>query len=130
MLDSILEEAGVARESLLILNLLACAIPRGEGPQDYPDAYGNCRQHVDAALDHYKPRVVMLMGSEPIKTVFGATAKVGMTRGVSRTTGGRTYIATYHPGAILRSDAGPDLFQWCVEDWQLAAVRLREINAG
>ena len=128
VIDGILDLAGIDRESLLLANLLACAIPRGEGAQDYPDAYGNCRSFVDEALDYYNPRVVLLMGGIPIQTVFGAKAKVGETRGMSRTTGGRTYIATFHPAVLLRPDHSEQVFEWLVEDWRLAAGRLREIN--
>lgn len=126
VLDQILNDAGVARESLLILNRLACGIPRGENLQDYPDALGNCDKWVQESLDYYNPRVVLLMGGPAIQMVFGARARVSDFRHVSRTVGGRTYIGSYHPVNILRRDADPSLYQWCVEDWQLARERLRE----
>lgn len=127
MLDNILADAGIDRESLLLLNRLACAIPQGENQQDYPDALGNCAPLVEEALRIYAPRVVVLMGGPAIQLVFGALASVGQTRGYSRTTGGRTYVATYHPAALLRNDTSPEVYGWIVEDWQLAAARLREI---
>ena len=127
-LDYLLEEASVTREALLILNLLACGIPRGEGPQDYPDAYANCEPHVKAALAHYAPRVVLLMGGPAIQTIFGAKARVGETRGTSKTEGGITYVATYHPSALMRQDVNVHVREWLVEDIRLAAARLRKIK--
>lgn len=130
VLDGILEEAGVAREALLILNLLACAVPQGEGPQDYPDAYANCEPHVKAALAHYAPRVVLLMGGPAIQTIFGKEARVGTTRGMSKTEDGRTYVATYHPTALMRRDVDPQVRDWLIEDVRLAAARLRDVNSA
>lgn len=128
ILDGVLDVAGVDRRELLLLNRLMCAIPRGEAAQDYPDAMGNCAQWVSSALASYNPRVVILMGGPAIQLVFGATAKVGETRGMSRTTEGRTYIATYHPAALLRPDHSTEIYDWLVADWRLAAARLREIR--
>ena len=104
--DRLLSAAGVARESLLILNRVRCRPPRNR-IADYPDALLGCDPWTAAELAEYNPRVVILMGATAIKPVFGEK-RVGEVRGIQRATGedfpwgARCWAPTYHPASLFR----------------------------
>lgn len=104
--DGILQDVGIRREDVLILNRVRCR-PPGNKLSAYPEAVVACDHWTQEELGAYDPKVVVLMGGTAIQSVFGAQAKVGETRGTARTTGEgfewgeRTWISTYHPASLL-----------------------------
>lgn len=104
--DGLLAEAGIDRSELVIMNRVRCR-PPGNRLASVPEALGNCDEWLVKELVAYNPGVVVVMGSTALSVIFGANAKVGATRGASRTTGTeflygpRTWVATYHPASLL-----------------------------
>jgi uracil-DNA glycosylase len=107
-LDSLLEQVGLHRDELVLLNKVRCR-PPGNNIADVPESILACDPWTVAELQAYDPSVVVLMGATALKGIFGADAKVGVTAGHKRETGPehpygqRLWIATYHPAAALRN---------------------------
>lgn len=107
MFNEMLGQAGIDRRTLVIMNRVRCRPPDNK-LANAPEAIPNCNHWTQEELSAYDPSVVVVMGGTALTAVFGAKAKVGMTRGRTRTTGvtseygARVWIATYHPAAIAR----------------------------
>lgn len=104
--------AGIDWDATLKTNTVRCQPPNNR-LQDYPDAVVQCATWTQQELLWYDPAVVVLMGNDAIRHIFGEKAKVTYTRGMVRATsdthpwGARCYVATWHPSAVLRN-GGPD----------------------
>lgn len=122
LLEEALEQIGLMRSDVLILNRVRCRPPRNR-LQDFPEAILNCDAWTVRELMAYDPKVVVLMGKTALQAVFGKTAAVGETRGMVRQTGegfewgARTWVGGYHPAAALRN---PELRPFIVADLALA----------
>lgn len=104
LLESMLEEAGLSRDDVLLMFRVRCSPPQGR-VDDYPEALYNCDVYTRAELDFYAPGVVLLMGKTATETVFGKDVKVTRDRGKPRHTGDkfewgrRAWVPTFHPYA-------------------------------
>lgn len=106
ILAGLLDDAGLSRAEVLVLNRVRCRPPRND-IKAYPEAVHQCDMWTAAELAVYNPKVVVLMGGTSISAIFGSTAKVGETRGQARATsedfeyGARYWMPTYHPASLL-----------------------------
>lgn len=106
LLNVLLEEAGLSRDEVLILNRVRCRPPRNN-LASYPEAVHQCNIWTKAELDYYDPAVVVLTGATSTKAIFGASATVGELRGQARRSGpdhdygSRVWIPTYHPASTF-----------------------------
>lgn len=108
LLESMLEEAGLSRDDVLLMFRVRCSPPQGR-VDDYPEALYNCTVWTAREMECYAPGVVVLMGPASLKEVFGAESRVTKSRGIPRMTGARfTYgariwLPTFNPYASLHS---------------------------
>lgn len=122
LMDGLLQQAGLSREEVVILNRIRCRPVRNR-VQDFPDALLACDEWVKAELNEYTPSVVVLAGNTAMRSVFGAQASITAVRGSARATsdvhpyGARVWIPCFHPAAALRN---PQLVQSIVDDLRLA----------
>lgn len=106
--DDLLSDASIDRRSLVLLNRVRCRPPNNR-LASVPEALPNCDEWLVKELDAYDPKVVVVMGATALHTIFGADAKVGATRGSTRTTGTefpygpRIWVATYHPASLFNN---------------------------
>ena len=100
VLNSLLLEAGLSRSQVVVMNMVRCRPPNNK-LADVPFAIDYCDMWLQAEMEAYQPSVVVVMGATSMAPVFGEKPKVGALAGHARQTGGRTYIATYHPAAAL-----------------------------
>lgn len=104
--DGLLHEAGIRREELVILNRVRCRPPHNR-LAEAPGSVEACDAWTKIELETYQPPVVVVMGGTALQAVFGAKAKVGESRGMTRHTGdtflfgARAWVATYHPASLL-----------------------------
>lgn len=130
LFSALLEAARISRDEVLLLNRVCCR-PPDNNLRDVPEAVPACSQWFHAAMDIYKPRIAVLMGATAIGPLFGHTSLVERTRGTARTKDGVTYVATYHPAAVLRRPS-EEFFNLVAGDFRLAAELLaasREVAA-
>jgi DNA polymerase len=115
LLDQVmLEELGVTRDRVYVLNMLMCRPPGNRDP--LPDEIASCRPWLEAKLDLIQPKVVITLGNFATKVLlFGdPKAKEGITKLRGKTypwRNGAVLVPTFHPSAVLRSGGGQPLAQ-------------------
>ena len=104
MFNDLLAKVEITRDMFMLTNSVRCKPPNNR-IEDYPEAIAACASWTADEFALYDPAVVVLMGRVAIRSVFGAEASVGATRGTFTATpakhpwGSRLAICTYHPGA-------------------------------
>jgi DNA polymerase len=133
--DKLIGQAGITREQVLLMNAVRCH-PPSNALGSHPYALHLCNDWTIAEFQVYDPEVVVLLGKTAIQQVFpGAQLKVGEVRGQIRTTGpdheygARTWVATYHPSALMRNPS-PELTALVAGDIRLAAGLLGVKDEG
>jgi DNA polymerase len=115
LLDQVmLEEFGVTRERVSIVNTVMCRPPGNRDPQ--ASEIAACNEWLEAKLELIAPKVVITLGNFATKLLlFGdPAAKQGITklRGNSYPwRHGAVLVPTFHPAAVLRSGGGQPLAQ-------------------
>jgi DNA polymerase len=100
LLDRLLAEAGIARETVAIANVLKCRPPDNRAPTR---AEANrCRPWLDRQMELVDPAIVVTLGGTAAAWAFGAGARLTELRGRVHDWQGRRLVATYHPSAAIR----------------------------
>lgn len=130
LFDTMAADAGLSRDDLVLIGSARCR-PPGNRLRDYPEALANCATWTKQELDLYQPKVLVLMGSEAIKTGFGAEATVARSRGTFMATpakhpwGWRTVTAAYNPAAAaFAGGADSEIGRQIVSDLAVAKSAL------
>jgi DNA polymerase len=139
MLDKALADAGVDRQRVFVTNAVKHFKWRPSGKRrlhERPNAVQirACRPWIDLELEAVRPDVVVVMGAVAAQALLGASFRVTRQRGeIVRGPDGRSYLATYHPSAILRApdaEAREDMYASLVSDLRTAAQALPPIREG
>lgn len=121
LLTDIIEKGmGLAREDVLICNVLKCRPPENRDPTGLEKAL--CTPWLDRQLDLAEARIVIALGRHAAMHLIGSDASMARLRGQVHTRGTTKIVATYHPAFLLRS---PHMKKDCWQDIQLA---MREIG--
>jgi DNA polymerase len=129
LLDQALEAAGISRTDVFLTNVVkhfkweARGKRRLHARPSYREIAA-CRPWLDAELELVRPRVVVCLGATAARALIGRDFRVTKRRGeVIRGLLG-TFVATYHPSAVLRA---PDpvlrqrMKQSLIDDLRIAA---------
>jgi DNA polymerase len=100
LLDQLLDEVGLPRETVAVSNVLKCRPPNNRKPTRVE--VGNCRSWLTAQISIVDPALVVAMGGTAVEWFFGRGAKIGELRGAIHDIAGRRVLATYHPSAAIR----------------------------
>jgi uracil-DNA glycosylase len=100
LLDELLDEVGLPRSTVAVVNVLKCRPPSNRKPARAEVA--NCRGWLAAQIELVDPRVICALGGTAAEWFFGAGAKIGQLRGQSHVIAGRQVVSTYHPSAAIR----------------------------
>ena len=109
LLDSLLEEAGIAREALYLTNTVKHFKFEQRGKirmhqRANAAEQAACRMWLAAEMARVQPRLVVCLGAMSAQTVFGASFRVTRERGHWIELGnGVRGLATWHPSAVLRA---------------------------
>ena len=105
LLDELLREQGLSRESVFVMNVLKCRPPENRDPQ--PDEIETCRPYLEAQVELIEPRVICTLGNFATKLLTGSPAGITRVHGQPQlhTIGGRTVriYPLFHPAAALRT---------------------------
>jgi len=100
LLDACLDEAGLHRDQVAVLNTLKCRPPGNRRPT--ATELGHCRPWLDAQLALVRPVVLVALGTTAATAVLGRLRTLAAAREQVHEVQGRQVLATYHPSAALR----------------------------
>jgi uracil-DNA glycosylase len=107
LLNQLLEEIGLSRESVFICNVLKSRPPENRDPQ--PSEIAACEPYLWDQVRLIEPRVVCTLGNFATKLLTGSPTGITRVRGVPQThqLGGRNVflLPLFHPAAALRTPA-------------------------
>jgi DNA polymerase len=97
-LDSLLAEAGVARDSVFITNVVKARPPKNRDPR--ADEVAHHWPWLEAQLDIIKPQLLVPLGRHALAR-FAPDAKIAEAHGQVVEAEGRRLFPLYHPAAAL-----------------------------
>jgi DNA polymerase len=100
LLDRLLEETGIPKESAAVVNVLKCRPPGNRDP--LPEEIEACRPHLEAQLAHMNPKVIVTLGNFATKFILEENIGITKARGQTYERRGATVVPTFHPAAALR----------------------------
>jgi DNA polymerase len=100
LLDSLLAGAGLARDSVAVVNVLQCRPPGNRTPK--PDEVARCRGWLTRKLELIDPELVVPLGLTATAWFLGRGVRLGQVRGSVHEVDGRRVLPTYHPSAAIR----------------------------
>ena len=104
MLDKmILHVLGLHREDVYILNVVKCRPPRDRKP--LPPEVDSCMPFLERQLLALRPKVILVLGSVGLKSLFRASAGITGQRGVWMERNGVPTLPTFHPAYLLLNPA-------------------------
>lgn len=125
LLDRILDAVKIERKAIYIANVVKCRPPANRVPlQPEVDA---CLPYLLRQIELINPHIIACLGALATRTLFDRNASITRSRGQWREIGGRFYLATFHPAALLR-DPGKKKYAW--EDFQQIEKRYHQLHTG
>jgi len=101
----LLEELGITRDRVFIMNVVKCRPPGNRDPQ--PEEIAACRPYLEAQLDAIRPRVIVTLGNFASKLLLDTTDGITKLRGRTYPYRDGVLVPTFHPAAVLRGGAQP-----------------------
>src|SRR5690554_5108514 len=101
LLNQLLAEVGIPRETVYIANVLKCRPPGNRDPQ--PDEIDACKGYLRQQIRLIRPQVVVTLGNFSTKLLLNTTTGITRLRGRAYPWWlGASLIPTFHPAAALR----------------------------
>lgn len=101
LLNQLLDEVHIPRETVYIANVIKCRPPNNRDPQ--PDEIDHCKGYLRQQIRLIQPRVVVTLGNFATKLLMNTTTGITRMRGQAYPWWlGATLIPTFHPAAALR----------------------------
>lgn len=103
LLDKILESIDLNRQSIYIANIVKCRPPGNRVPTlQEADV---CGRYLKRQIDIMKPGVIVVLGASAARYVLDTKSGIGVLRGKFHSFLSIPVFVTYHPAALLRSQA-------------------------
>ena len=100
LLDDMLSIIDLNRSNSYIANIVKCRPPRNRDPQaEEQDA---CREWLERQIRLVNPKIIVCLGRIAAKAMIDEDFRITREHGQWYDIGGRRYMATYHPSALLR----------------------------
>ncbi|HEY6762908.1 MAG TPA: uracil-DNA glycosylase [Baekduia sp.] len=97
-LDTLLAEAGIARDDVFITNVVKARPPKNRDPK--PDEVAHHWPWLEAQLDIISPQLLVPLGRHALAR-FAPDAKIAAVHGAVLEADGRRLFPLYHPAAAL-----------------------------
>ncbi|MGI9081304.1 MAG: uracil-DNA glycosylase [Thermoleophilaceae bacterium] len=105
LLDELLAENGLERESVFVMNVVKCQPPGNRDP--LPAEIETCRPYLDAQVELIEPRVICTLGNFATKLLTRSTRAITQVHGrpQAQTIADRSVriYPLFHPAAALRT---------------------------
>ncbi len=122
LLDSMLQMIDLDRNKVYIANMVKCRPPRNRDPQ--PAEQVACRGWLNRQIELVDPKIIVCLGRIAAMGIIKDDFRITREHGQWFTLGGRMYMATYHPSALLRDPSKrPEAFM----DLRALRKEIREI---
>jgi uracil-DNA glycosylase len=99
LLNKIIDAMKFSREEVYLTNIVKCCPPGRRPPDDHEAT--TCLPYLDKEIELIRPKVIVLLGSVPLKVVLGKHG-ISKFRGKWFKYHDIDCIATYHPSYLLR----------------------------
>jgi DNA polymerase len=103
LLTRMIAAMGLTRDEVYICNILKCRPPRNRDPE--PDEVAACEPFLKRQLEAIRPRVIVALGRYAAQCLLRTRAPIGALRGRWHEYEGVRLMPTYHPAALLRTEA-------------------------
>ncbi len=103
LLDKILAAIDLDRNTVFITNIVKCRPPGNRTPSK--DEVAACWWILEEQIKIMRPGVIVALGAPASRTMTGSSDGIGKLRGTIHKYGDIPVIPTYHPAALLRTDA-------------------------
>lgn len=123
LLDKMLAAIGLNRNNSYIANIVKCRPPQNRVPEE--DEAQACLPYLRKQFAVIKPKIVVCLGSTAARYVIDRNIRITRDRGNWYEKMGCSFIATFHPSALLR-DPSKKKDAW--EDMKKIREKLDEIN--
>jgi DNA polymerase len=125
LLNRLLDEAGLPRESIAVANTLKCRPPANRTPTRAE--MHRCSGWLDRQVELADPRLVVTLGGTALSWALGTGHRLGDVRGRLHAWRARSLLPTYHPSAALRFGPNGAPMAALAEDLRLAAASLADL---
>jgi DNA polymerase len=125
LLNRLLDEAGLERQSIAVANTLKCRPPGNRTPSRAE--MHRCRGWLDRQVELADPRLVVTLGGTALSWALGTGHRLGDVRGRLHPWRARLLLPTYHPSAALRFGPNGVPMAALADDLRLAATSLVEL---
>jgi len=122
LLDRVLAEAGLDRDSVAVVNVLQCRPPGNRTPTTTEAV--RCRGWLDRKLALIEPALVVTLGLSAAVAFLDRGIRLGAVRGTVHEVDGRRVLPTYHPSAAIRFGPNGAPLAALREDLKTAAALL------
>lgn len=99
VLDQMLAEAGLSRESVFITSVLKCRPPKNRDPKS--DEVDACAPYLYRQIELLRPQVICPMGNHALHLLMGREFALGDAHGRLLYQGAQAYFPLYHPAAAI-----------------------------
>ena len=122
LLDDMLAMIGLDRSRVYIANIVKCRPPHNRDPQ--PNEQAACETWLQRQIALLQPKLIVCLGRIAAMSLIDPGFRITREHGQWFTLGGRMYMATFHPSALLRDPSKrPEAFM----DLRALRKEIREI---
>ena len=101
LLDTLLGQIGLDRESVYITNVLKCRPPQNRDPM--PNEVEACSVFLQRQLEWIRPKVVLILGRHALERLLPGQGPISRVHGTFVDRGDVAYVPLYHPAAALHN---------------------------
>jgi uracil-DNA glycosylase len=101
LLDTLLGQIGLDRESVYITNVLKCRPPQNRDPM--PNEVEACSLFLQRQLEWIQPKVVLILGRHALERLLPGFGPISRVHGTFVERGEIAYVPLYHPAAALHN---------------------------
>ena len=121
LLNELLAQAGLPRESVYITNIVKCRPPGNRDPM--PSEIEACHDYLVGQIAAINPAALCTLGSPALRTLVDPKLSISRVHGTSQRRGGILYVPLYHPAAAIHN---PSLRRTIIEDMAKVAPLLHQ----
>jgi uracil-DNA glycosylase len=101
LLDTLLNQIGLDRDSVYITNVLKCRPPQNRDPM--PNEVEACSLFLQRQLEWIRPKVVLVLGRHALERLLPGYGPISRVHGTFVERGEIAYVPLYHPAAALHN---------------------------